>query len=133
MAAQPCDPGLKAYISERDRLIAIATRIVDSRAVAEELVQESWLRWDGRAYPHEKAKPIFRSIVTNLARDWRRRSRLEASILDEAFPTSEDPRDAERIIIARQEIKKLVRALQELNPRVVKAFRLHRVEGKTMT
>lgn len=44
----------------------------------------------------------------------------------------DDPRDAERIVIAREEVRKLTRALQELDPRVVTAFRLHRVEGLTM-
>ena len=133
MPARTCDRGLKTYVDERERLIAIAARIVDSRAVAEELVQESWLRWDGRKYPAEKAKPIFRSIVTNLARDWRRRHRLEISILQSAAETQDDPRDSERIVIARQEVKRLIRALEELDPRIVKAFRLHRVEGLTMT
>lgn len=125
-------PGLRNFVDDRDRLIAIACRIVGSRAVAEELVQESWLRWDQRAYPAEKAGPIFRSIVANLARDWRRRQATETMIV-EAFPEpADDPRDAERILIARQEVRKLVRALDELEPRVVTAFRLHRVEGMTM-
>ncbi|MEM9910608.1 MAG: RNA polymerase sigma factor [Pseudomonadota bacterium] len=133
MTAPRCDPSLKTYVDERDKLIAIALRIVHSRAVAEELVQESWLRWDSSNYPSQKALPIFRRIVTNLARDWRRRNRLELSILENLALTFEDPRDAERVVIARQEIKKLIRALEELDPRMVTAFRLHRVEGKTMT
>lgn len=126
------DPGLKNFVDDRDRLIAIACRIVDSRAVAEELVQESWLRWDARNYPADKATPIFRSIVANLARDWRRRHRTEAAIT-EALPRAEDDTgDAERIVMAREELRKITRALQELDPRVVTAFRLHRIEGLTM-
>lgn len=80
MSEQTVDPGLRCFVDDRDRLIAIACRIVDSRAVAEELVQESWLRWDARDYPADKAAPIFRSIVANLARDWRRRQRTESTI-----------------------------------------------------
>lgn len=133
MAARSGDPGLCNFIDDRDRLIAIACRIVDSRAVAEELVQESWLRWDGRSYPVEKARPIFRSIVANLARDWRRRHTAEALIVDALPDARDDPRDGERIVIARQEVRTLVRALDELDPRVVTAFRLHRIEGLTMT
>ncbi|MEM7733002.1 MAG: sigma-70 family RNA polymerase sigma factor [Pseudomonadota bacterium] len=133
MTLQSQHSALKTYVEERDSLIAIAARIVDSRAVAEELVQESWLRWDASTYPTDKAKPVFRSIVTNLARDWRRRRTREVSILENLVLTFDDPRDAERVLIARQEIRRLVSALEELDPRVVKAFRLHRVEGMTMT
>ncbi|MEM6900147.1 MAG: sigma-70 family RNA polymerase sigma factor [Pseudomonadota bacterium] len=120
-------------MSERDRLIAIACRIVDSRAVAEELVQESWIRWHSRSYPTEKATPVFRSIVMNLARDWRRRSKVEASFISSLTATFDDPRDAERIVIARQEVMRIVSALEELDPRVVLAFRLHRFEGRTLS
>lgn len=133
MAARPPEPGLRSFMDDRDMLIAIACRIVDSRAVAEELVQESWLRWDGRSYPAQKAKPIFRRIVANLARDWRRRHSVETMIVDALPEGTDDPRDGERIVIARQEVRKVVRALDELDPRVVSAFRLHRVEGMTMT
>lgn len=124
--------GLQVYLGERNSLIAIACRIVESRAIAEELVQDSWFRWDKKEYSPEKAKPIFRSIVLNLARDWKRRQQLETAIL-EAIPHIErDTRDAERIVIARQEIKKMIKALEELEPRVVTAFRLHRLEGLSM-
>lgn len=132
MSEHMLDPGLRSFVDDRDRLISIACRIVDSQAVAEELVQESWLRWDARSYPPDQATPIFRSIVANLARDWRRRHRTEAAITEALPEAGDDTGDAERIVIAREELRKITRALQELDPRVVTAFRLHRIEGLTM-
>ena len=41
MAEAQHQPGLQTYVNERETLIAIACRVVESRAVAEELVQES--------------------------------------------------------------------------------------------
>lgn len=133
MTAKPGNSALQSFVRDRDVLIAIALRIVESRAVAEELVQESWLRWDRRDYPDDKAKPIFRSIVANLARDWSRRQRLETHILDAFVDLQEDSRDGERIVIARQEVKKMVRSLEELDPRIVTAFRLSRIDGLTLS
>lgn len=130
--AQIHDPVLQNFVEDRDCLIAIACRIVGSRAEAEEVVQESWIRWAGRAYPVDRARPIFRSVVANLARDWRRRARRETLIVDALDTPEADSRDAERVVIARQEVDRIVAALAELDPRVVAAFRLHRVEGWTM-
>ncbi|MEM7236893.1 MAG: sigma-70 family RNA polymerase sigma factor [Pseudomonadota bacterium] len=125
------EQALRSFVEERERLIATACRIVDSRAVAEELVQDTWLRWQQRGYPSEDAKPIFRSIVANLARDWLRRQRRERDFLKRHAEVDEDRRDAERIVIARQDLKKIVRALDQLPPRVVSAFRMSRVDGLT--
>ncbi|MEM6482603.1 MAG: hypothetical protein AAF681_12200, partial [Pseudomonadota bacterium] len=55
MVAQPLDPEVKTFVDEQDKLIAIALRIVESRAVAEEVVQESWLRWQRHGYAAEDA------------------------------------------------------------------------------
>lgn len=133
MTSRRCDPGLEHFIDDRERLITIAFRIVGSRAVAEELVQESWLRWHGRGYAADKATPIFRKIVKNLALDWNRRSIKESQIIESIVQVFDDCRDAERIVIARNELNTIVQALEELEPRVALAFRLNRVEGLTLT
>ena len=132
MTSRQMDEGLQTYIEDRDQLITVALRIVNNRAVAEELVQESWFRWDGSNYPTDKAAPIFRRIVKNLALDWYRRSRHERAILSSLLINHSDPRDAERVLMARQDILELIRALEELDARVVCAFRMHRLEHLTM-
>ena len=45
----PADSTLAIYIEHRDRLLTYAARIVRSRASAEDIVQEAWLRFSARA------------------------------------------------------------------------------------
>ena len=122
-------PGLRTFITDRDRLIALACRITDNPAIAEELVQESWLRWQTKSYHEQDARPIFRQIVANLARDWHRRRKTEISYLVEQTGLAGSEVDSERIVIAHQELRCIVKALNRLPPRVVRAFRMSRVEG----
>jgi len=131
MAAQPGDPSLKVFIDEQDRLIAIALRIVESRAVAEEVVQESWLRWQRQSYAAEDAAPLFTSIVRNLAQDWRRARHREIQSLPDLAALRGDTPCSERAVIARDELKRVVRALRKLPPRTLHAFSLRFVDGLT--
>ena len=66
----PADSTLAIYIEHRDRLLTYAARIVRSRASAEDIVQEAWLRFSARARQgSEIAQPqgyLYR-IVRNLA------------------------------------------------------------------
>lgn len=123
---------LDLYLKNRRQLISLACSIVESQSVAEELVQESWLRWHQHSYSADNAVPIFRRIVKNLALDWTRRSGVERRTLDGLYFTTEETRDGERIVIARQEVDLLISALEELSPVVISAFRMYRFEGKTM-
>lgn len=123
------DPALSTFLSDREKLIAIACRVVESRAVAEELVQDSWLRWNRKRYPAERALPIFRRIVSNLALDWARRRQSERQILaDDPFGDLQSP-SSEHVVIARDELAHVVTALGRLPKRTVTAFRLHFVDG----
>ena len=122
---------LTTFVEDRETLISVACRIVESRADAEELVQESWLRWAQKEYAAHDANPVFRRIVSNLAFDWVRRRRTEAIVLRQTTRLEQDPRDAERVILAREDLRRMVEAVNTLPPRTVKAFRLSRLEGKT--
>ncbi|MEM8553492.1 MAG: RNA polymerase sigma factor [Pseudomonadota bacterium] len=126
------DPALKAFLEERERLIAMACQVVESRAVAEELVQDSWLRWHAKSYPADKAAPIFRRIVSNLALDWTRSRQTERRVLASPDLTSgTDEPSSEHIVMVRQDLKRVVAALHRLPRRTVRAFRLHFVDGLT--
>lgn len=116
---------------ERSDLIALARSIVGSSHIAEELVQESWLRWVGRDYPSERSVPIFRRIVANLSKDWRRRQKIEAAGLQAIVCDVEEPVDGERIVMARQELTQVAKILSELPDRTLTVFRMHRLEGLT--
>ncbi|MEM6387089.1 MAG: sigma-70 family RNA polymerase sigma factor [Pseudomonadota bacterium] len=127
------DVGLASFIDEREDLLALAHSVVGSRAIAEDVVQESWIRWHGRSYPTDRARPLLRRIVANLARDWYRRARTERNINQYIADEVELYPDSERVIIARQELRLVVDALRELPERTLVAFRLSRIEGRSLT
>lgn len=125
------DPAIEAFVAHRSDLIALATAVVGCRAVAEELVQESWICWDKKKYPQSKAVPIFKRIVLNLSRDWYRRRQTEKAILNTEFFGFDAALDAERVVIAKQVLKQTIEALSQLPERTLEAFRMHRLEGLT--
>ncbi|MEM6659307.1 MAG: sigma-70 family RNA polymerase sigma factor [Pseudomonadota bacterium] len=131
MSIDTREPALKTFLQERELLISVACSIVQSRAIAEELVQDSWLRWIERTYPDDKALPIFRRIVANLARDWYRRKRTETLVLSAQAHEPQYQLDTERVVIARQDLAIIVSALESLPSRNVAAFRMSRVDGLT--
>ncbi|MEM8576088.1 MAG: sigma-70 family RNA polymerase sigma factor [Pseudomonadota bacterium] len=123
------DTALDQYLVKREQLVAMACRLVESRAIAEEIVQESWLRWQSQSYSEDSAKPILRRIVRNLALDCYRRQRLENQVLTFYASQQEEAPDSERVVGARQDLLRIVAVLQKLEPRAVTAFRLHRIDG----
>lgn len=131
MAARQTDQASVIFVREREKLISIACRVVESRAVAEELVQDSWLRWQEKNYAAKDALPIFRQIVSNLALDWHRRRRFERGLLADQFFAEEEMPSSERVLAARQDLRVIVAALSELPKRHVTAFRMHMVDGYT--
>ncbi|MEM8555195.1 MAG: RNA polymerase sigma factor [Pseudomonadota bacterium] len=119
------------FVSDRELLIQLATRIVESRAVAEELVQESWLRWHGKDYREADARPIFRRIVSNLAKDWRRSRTVEANALVDVQALYDTAPSTEAAVIARDELAIVLRTLQKMSRRQIRAFRMRTIDGKT--
>ena len=122
------EAGLEPFVEGRGELIALSERIVGSHAVAEEVVQESWLRWNGQNYPADSARSVVISIVRNLAYDWLRRRRRERVALGVTAAQSEVP-DTERIAIDREDVARVAEALAELPERSRQAFFLSRIEG----
>ncbi|MEM0943258.1 MAG: RNA polymerase sigma factor [Pseudomonadota bacterium] len=131
MTVRSYDPNLRAFVDERDTLIAIACRYVDNPAVAEELVQESWLRSNAKHYQPDQLTPILRQIIRNLSIDWLRRQQTERNGLADLSEFSEEAPDTERVVIARQQLHTVVRTLQRLPKRTLKAFRLRRLDNLT--
>lgn len=131
MTRNRTDLGLDAYLQERNNLIALARSIVGCTHIAEELVQESWLRWAGRDYPADHSVPIFRRIVANLSKDWRRGQRVERLSMFSYGLEQELVLDTERVVIARRELAEIAGFLSELPPRTLAAFRMHRLDGMT--
>lgn len=119
------------FLSDRERLIQLAFRIVQSRAIAEEIVQESWIRWHGRGYAEVKAQAIFRKIVSNLATDWYRSNQSETNALLDVRSMSATSPTSEQIIIVRNELRLIVKTLLKMSDKHVMAFRLRTIEGLT--
>ncbi len=104
---------------------------------AEDLLQELWLKIVS-APTGPVARPLsylFRA-AENLIRD-RHRAARQATLRDQAWDESQSPTLAgasdapsgERVLIARQELARIERALAELGERARETFRLHRIEG----
>lgn len=126
------DQNLAAFVGQRDDLIALACSVVGSRHIAEELVQDSWIRWEKHSYAPDQARPVLMRIVKNLALDWYRRRRRETENLANLTPDLDAELDTERVVIARQQLVIAVKALEQLPERTLIAFRLSRLEGLTL-
>ncbi|MEM6483298.1 MAG: sigma-70 family RNA polymerase sigma factor [Pseudomonadota bacterium] len=118
------------FIADRERLIQIACRIVESRAIAEEIVQESWIRWHGRNYRPDQAGPIFRRIVANLATDWYRATRSERSVMSDIYAMRGNVPSTESAVIARNELAIIVKTISNMSDSHIKAFRKRTLHGK---
>lgn len=131
MAKKQNRTALDTFVSRRNDLFALANKVVRNPAVAEELVQDSWLQWSAKSYPEKDAAPIFTRIVMNLARDWHVKQKREWARLESFALLYDDAPDTERIVIARMDLMNVLRALQQLPDKPLRAFRLSRVEGMT--
>ncbi len=137
-------PTLDLYLAHRGALIDYAQPIVGCRSRAEDVVQEAYLRFAqadqqradrDRAAPEQIRHPagyLYR-IVRNLALDWVRHRALEGDApapdqldnLPAAAPTPE------QTVLDRDQVRRLMVALEELPPRTRLAFEMHRLEGRT--
>ena len=125
---------LSLFVTHRSRLVNYASGIVGSRAQAEDVVQEAWLRFDeaSRGRLLEDATGYLYRIVRNLALDGRRRMTRESQFITDddfeeaadacvdAFPTPES------VALYKDEYTLVMEALAELPERTRIAFEMHR-------
>ncbi len=127
---------LTIFSENRRALIDYAAGIVGSRAQAEDLVQEAWVRFDeatGRQFLNEPLNYLYR-IVRNLALDGKRRLDVEKRIFkgsaEEAIAAFPDARPtAEAVVVHKDDLRLLQEALRELPNRTHVAFEMHRLKG----
>jgi len=125
------------YIGNRRALIEYAVGLVGSHALAEDLVQEAWLRFDRAAETRFVRDPLnyLYRIVRNLALDRRRKTmredRIFASIdIEAAAVVSPDsPATPETEALFRDELRQVERALASLSDRSRIAFEMHKLGG----
>lgn len=133
------DPSLSLYIEYRDELVEYASRLLQQdRSKAEDVVQEAWIRLSAR---HGQGAEILNplhymySIVRNLALDILSR-RTRETVADTALaPYDTIPLDqpsAEDVVFHRDRLRVLEEAIAELPARTQVAFRMYRLEEKTL-
>jgi RNA polymerase sigma-70 factor (sigma-E family) len=84
------------YRDERDGLVRLAYLVTGSRAVAEDLVQDTFIRVMARLEPSDSPGPYLRRSVLNACYSWHRRSRREVHVAEGEDPTrSGEGRDRE--------------------------------------
>jgi RNA polymerase sigma factor (sigma-70 family) len=126
---------LLRQLSERYRLplTAYFARRVGSRAEAEDLTQEVFLRMVRRLELEDVENVeafVFRTAV-NLLRDRSRRDKSQ-SVRKVEFAsrlTDVDDLSPERVFDSRQSLTQVIAVLEELDERTRDAFILHRLEG----
>jgi RNA polymerase sigma factor (sigma-70 family) len=134
----PSDSSLSIYIEHRDDLLNYANKYLQDRAIAEDVVQEAWIRLsarDGRGDEIGHPLSYLYSIVRNLALDWMRRGPREKTVTTETPPwdTMVDPSpSSEVVVLHRDEMRALMEAISELSEKVQTAFRMYRLEEKTL-
>ncbi|MCG8559818.1 MAG: sigma-70 family RNA polymerase sigma factor [Hyphomicrobiales bacterium] len=131
---------LSLFVTHRRALIDYASSITGSRAQAEDLVQEAWLRFDeaSRGRFLEDAKGYLYRIVRNLALDQHRRLLRESRLIahDGIERAAETCHDAiptpETVALFKDEIRCVMEAMAELPERTRIAFEMHRFGGATL-
>lgn len=128
---------LDLFLSRRAALVGYANRIVGNRTDAEDIVQQAWLRFGERSHTTGQIEPfryLFR-IVRNLAIDeHRRRARAPvpmnpADLEDTSAQAGEATCSAEAVVTARDDLRVLQDALDELPERTRIAVELRCFRG----
>lgn len=128
----PTDPTAEAFEAQRDRLRAVAFRMLGSHADAEDVVQEAWLRLSRQdAAAIDNLAGWLTTVVGRISLDVlrSRRTRPEASLdagLPELVVTLDDgPAPEEDAVLADSVGLALLVVLESLRPNERLAFVLH--------
>lgn len=129
----------RVYLEKRESLLHYFTMRLNSRAAAEDLVQEMYVRLaTADVGPIEHPVAFLYRLGTNLMLD-RARQRRRAETRDDAWQDIRHVRiggedidnhpPADQVVADRQRLAKLLAALEDLPPQRRTAFRLHKLEG----
>lgn len=127
---------LRIYESHRSALLKYAYGITGSQSLAEDVVQEAWLRLNaarGRKEVREPLRYLYR-IVRNLSVDMLRRddrSPVHSGVELEhaARVVAADAPSPEQVAIGREDMRRVSEALAELPERQRRAIEMYRIDG----
>ena len=111
------DEFLAATLPALDLVHNLARRMVPSRADAEDLVQETYLRaWQAwvAGRPPRRVEPWLATICLNLGRDRARRAATRLEVPSEQLPDLAGPTDVETEALDRVRLAQVERALWAL-------------------
>jgi RNA polymerase sigma factor (sigma-70 family) len=126
--------GLKAiFLAERPMLLRLLTARMRDPDLAEDVLQEVWLKLDVAASgPIADPAAYLYRMANNLAFDKRRsdirRSGREGVWLSTQADEADEP-DAERQLLAREKLVRLQAAISALPERTAHIFRRYRLDG----
>lgn len=139
---RPTDPLLEIYLERRANLVRFFTARCGSPSAAEDLAQELYVKLATRdpAVTAENPVALIYRIATNVMLD-RARGEARAVARDGAWRVATHdtlgPDDvaaetpADEAVASRQRLRQLVEAVADLPPQMQRAFRLHKLEGKS--
>lgn len=124
----------RLYLDCRRTLHPVLTRRLGSRAEADDVLQEAFLRFLGTYVGRSIANPLglLARIATNIVRDGARKASVRRRLLEEsdALPCGGlSPPTPESELSGRQDLQRLKDAIDALPPRCREVFLLHRLEG----
>lgn len=127
----------RLYLRHKERVLALAYRILGQWNLAEDVCQEAFLRVYQGA---EKYKPeaefttwLYR-IVVNLCMDEKRKSQRTQTMLHHQEETRHTDRNKEFAQTEKTDMSDAIwKAIQTLNPRQKQVILLHKIEGLNYT
>ncbi len=131
---------LGLYEEKRANLVRFFAARLNSRAEAEDLVQDLYIRLAGMESvgPIDNPSALLHRIGSNLMLD-RLRSQKRATTRDNDWRSAHtisvagheiaDEPPADEVVASRQRLKALVEAVEDLPEKTRQAFRLHKLEG----
>ncbi len=123
-----------SFMSERDRLVRIASRILGDRMEAEDVVQQAWMRLD-RTDSVDDVPAWLTTVTTRLCLD-RLRARVPLPVEDEEIREVDgdvDPDPADEVVLAETVGQALQVVLDRLTPSERVSFILHDTFGFEFT
>lgn len=125
-----------AFVAHRAELQGLAHKIIGRRELAEDIVQDAFLKLSGVAdsLPVQQPLAYCFQVVRNLAIDCFRRMSLEAKVFADGESGEHVPGQQcapEQYAISRQNLVIVDEVLSTLPPRTRQAFEMYRVGGMT--
>ena len=138
MSLQPAEPTLgEVFIANRAQLQRVAQKIVRTADLADEVLQDAYLKLADGACVRDVRKPLGYccQVVRNVAFDYHRHNSVEATYrtyCEDVELVSRPSNDApDRVLDGRQALAAIDRVLEALPARTRLALELNRLSGMT--